>query len=294
MEIEKRNIDDLIALYELEPDIRDVYVEGRFDKCLIEWFLSEHNQLDCAVYDINTVEVPADLLFSEGLLDNNRSRVIFLALYVYKHLPTTKSLTCVADKDFSFILNHKDFDCSFLLFTDYTSIDIYLFNEPVLDKFFRLVVRLPDLKAKEVLDRVSYVLEEVFLIRAANQALNLSMTWLEFTRCCNHSLGNIKFETEVFIERYLNKNSKLTEKEILKDKISELRVNQNSLLDVRHKIRGKDFIEILCFYIKHYLPKDRAKFADPEIVKGSLLGCLNASLLAQENLFQQLLLRISA
>lgn len=293
MEIEKRNIDDLIALYELEPSIRDIYVEGRFDKDLIEWFLSEFNQLNCAVYDIDTVEIPADLLFPEGLLDNSRSRVIFLAMHIHGRLPITKSLTCIADKDFSFLLRGEEFNCPFLLFTDYTSMDIYLFNEAVLNKFFRLVVRLPKLTAKDVLNRVSYVLEELFLIRAANQALNLGMTWLEFTRCCNHNLGNIEFKTEDFIDRYLNKNSKLAEKETFKDQIIQLRTNNNSL-DVRCKIRGKDFIEVLCFYIKHYLPNSRAKFADPEIIKCSLLGCLDASLLAQENLFQQILLRISA
>jgi hypothetical protein len=288
MEIEKRSIDDLIALYELEPSIRDIYVEGKFDKCLIEWFLSEFNQSNYAIYDVDTVDIPAASLFSQGLLDNNRSRVIFLAIYIHRRLPTTKSLTCIADKDFSFLLGGEEFDCPFLLFTDYTSIDIYLFNEVVLDKFFCLVVRLPKLTAKDILSRVSYILEELFLIRATNQALDLGMQWLEFTRCCNHNSGNIEFQTEDFIERYLNKNSKLAEKQIFKDKITELRTNSN-LLDVRCKIRGKDFIEILCFYIKNYLPNSRAKFADPEVIQGSLLGCLNASLLAQENLFQQLL-----
>lgn len=292
MEIDKRKIDELITLYELEPNIRDIYVEGSFDKCLIEWFLGKHNQASCAVYEIDTVDISADLLFDEGLVDNNRSRVIFLALYLCRCLPTSKNLTCIADRDFDALLNQGNFECESLLFTDYTSMDIYLINEAILEKFFRLVIRVPELTAKDAINNLSHTLEQLFLIRAANQVLELNMEWLGFERCCKVKAGKIYFQAEDFVQRYLNKNSKLPEKEKFISKINELSIND--LSDIRHKIRGKDFIELLCLYIKDHLSKIRQKFSDSEVVRGSLLGCLDADLLSQEYLFQQLLLRVAA
>ncbi len=86
--------------------------------------------------------------------------------------------------------------------------------------------------------------------------------------------------------------SQLPQIESFISKIAEL--GTNDLLDIRYKIRGKDFIDLLCLYIKDYLPKIRQKFSDPEVVRGSLLGCLDADLLSQEYLFQQLLVRVAA
>ncbi|ACK70290.1 hypothetical protein PCC7424_1858 [Gloeothece citriformis PCC 7424] len=292
MEIYRRSLDELLARYELEPTLRDVYVEGLTDKVIIEWFLEQCKQTNYAVYDIDTVEIPAELLFSEGLVDNNRSRVIFLALYIEKHLSNSKSVICIADRDFSLILNNENISSKFLLFTDYTSMDIYLFNEVIIEKFCRLVLRIPNLVAKDVLDNLSQVLEELFLIRATNQILKLEMEWLSFDRCCSFKDNLIEFQTEIFIERYLNKNGKIAEKNLFIAKFRELRTS--NIIDIRYKIRGKDFLELLCWYIKPYLSKDKRSFSELEVVRGSLLGCLELNFLLQENLFEQLLQRVSS
>jgi hypothetical protein len=92
MEIYRRTIEEIIVRYELEPSLRDIYVEGLEDKSLIEWFLSQHGQTNCAIYDVDTIEIPAELLFAENLVDGNRSRVIFLALYTCRFYPNQKAL----------------------------------------------------------------------------------------------------------------------------------------------------------------------------------------------------------
>ena len=35
----RRTLDELVARYVLEPDLRDIYVEGKTDKLFLEWFL---------------------------------------------------------------------------------------------------------------------------------------------------------------------------------------------------------------------------------------------------------------
>ena len=38
---DRRSIEELITRYELEPSLKDIYVEGHSDKVIIEWFLQE-------------------------------------------------------------------------------------------------------------------------------------------------------------------------------------------------------------------------------------------------------------
>jgi hypothetical protein len=61
-----------------------------------------------------------------------------------------------------------------------------------------------------------------------------------------------------FIERYLNKNNMISEKASFAAKFSELQ--SNHLTEIRYKIRGKDFIELIAWYIKPYLSRKRLGF----------------------------------
>jgi hypothetical protein len=72
----RRTIAELIARYEVEPTLRDVYVEGDFDAALVSWFLRHHRCDGVVVYTIDTVNVPKDQVISAGLEDGEKGRVI--------------------------------------------------------------------------------------------------------------------------------------------------------------------------------------------------------------------------
>jgi hypothetical protein len=169
---------------------------------------------------------------------------------------------------------------------------MYLFNEFILDKFFRLSLRLTQLEAKIIINKLSKVLEDIFLIRATNEALQFNMKWLEdFGGCCKNIKNEIIFDSEVFITKYLNKNSKMSEKLLFITKLEELRTKK--LEDMRYQIHGHDFIELLCFYIRPYLTKEIKNSYNSEIIARNLLVSIHADYLMQETLFQKLLARLS-
>ncbi|MEH1845315.1 MAG: DUF4435 domain-containing protein [Nostoc sp.] len=289
----RRTLDELVTRYELEPDLCDIYVEGKTDKLLIEWFLEHKERQGFAVYEIDTVDIPAQLLLDQGLKDNNRSRVIALALHIQDKLSETPlHVTCIADKDFDWLFG-KEYQCDLLLFTDYSCLEMYLFNEVVLDKYLRLGLGLSQPKARKVLNQLSKVLEDLFLIRATNETLELNMRWLEkFGDCCklNKKNNQVQFELKTFITKYLNSNGNRSEELRFITKLEELRAKE--LIEIRYKIHGHDFTELLCWYIRPYLGKEIRNSYNSEILAGSLLACINAEKLAQEGLFQQLLARI--
>lgn len=292
MESEYRHkFEELVARYELEPDLRDIYVEGTTDKDLIECFLKQKGQQDFAVYVIDTVDIPPERLNELELNNNNRDRVIALALDMQHQLSEIPShLTCIADKDFDWLFQ-KSYECDILLFTDYSSLEMYLFNEKVLEKFMTLGLGLSNLPVKKILNDLSKVLEELFLIRATNEALGLKMTWLDLGKCCSIRGTAIEFQTESFITKYLNKNSQYSSQQIFIAKLQELKTN--TITEQRCKIRGHDFIDVLCWYIKNKLAKNRKIFHDPKNVAVNLLLCVESEELAKEHLFQRLLERLS-
>ncbi|WP_373526159.1 hypothetical protein [Nostoc sp.] len=289
----RRTLDELVTRYELEPELCDIYVEGKTDKLLIEWFLDQKEHQGFAVYEIDTVEIPAQLLFELGLKDNIRSRVIALALYIQDKLSeNTLYLICIADKDFDRLFG-KEYQCDLLLFTDYSCLEMYIFNKVVLDKYLRLGLRLSQPEAGEILNQVSKVLEDLFLIRATNEALELNMTWLKkFGDCCklNKNNNQIQFDLKTFITKYLNSNGNRSQESRFITKLEELRAKE--LIEIRYKIHGHDFTELLCWYIRPYLREEIRNSYNSEILAGSLLGCIDAEKLAQEGLFQNLLARI--
>jgi hypothetical protein len=69
MSNERRTLEELVTRYQLEPGLRDIYVEGKTDKILLEWFLEQRGVKSFAVYEIDTVEIPAQKLFELGLND---------------------------------------------------------------------------------------------------------------------------------------------------------------------------------------------------------------------------------
>ena len=302
MEDEKRRkLDELVARYELEPSLHDVYVEGLTDKSIIQWFLDESNldTKNCTVYEIDTVDIPTDQLFALGLNDSNRSRVIFLAFQLQRLFETTSlpHVVCIADRDFDDLIGSSSIESELLLFTDYTSIEMYLFDYNIIEKFLRLALRKDDLEAVNIINNISPILVEMFLLRAANQSLSYGMEWLApgtLKDCFNKKRRKgapLEFDSNDFVEKYLNKNNRTSEKSAFLEKVNELR-NKN-ISEIRNKIRGHDFIQIFCWYIEPYLPNNKKGFSDPEIVLGTLLCCLDVDYLMQEKLFQELTRRVS-
>jgi len=55
---------------------------------------------------------------------------------------------------------------------------MYLFDSNIIEKFLKLALRKDDLEAVNILKNIYPILEEMFLLRAANQSLSYGMQWL--------------------------------------------------------------------------------------------------------------------
>jgi hypothetical protein len=278
----RKEIDELVSLYSLEPELNDVYVEGVNDKGFIEWFLAEKGEKRIEVYCIDGISIPPEVLAKHDLgAGGNRSRVIALSEELAERLPSNSRILCIADRD------NEDFvSCGkenrYLGFTDYTSIELYLLQRKTLRKLFLLVLGGMPVSAGDLLREITDILSEVFLIRLTNFVLGWNMEWVPFIKYTN-VVNGITFAEDRFINAYLKKNKKWERRKEFEEKRKELRLELDE--DPRSRVRGHDLMELMHKVVKRAKP--RCKFADVAFC-GAFLGCLEIQDVVEEPMFQRL------
>ena len=243
----RRTIDELHQRYVREPALRDLYVEGPQDKGLVEWYLTQVGHTDISVIEIEHVAIGRELLDLHELPSGNKSRLIALALELDKsfgdHIPTVR---CLVDADFDFLLS-ASFSADHLLRTDYTSLDLYSYNETSLTKMMGVGLNIHGQNSELILSRLSRVLKKLFIFRAANLVLSWSMRWIRFTRYCTLHGDEIHFDSGRFVNNYLSTNGRARHRDEFESACNGL---TNAVpIDDRQCIRGGDFVELLGWYL---------------------------------------------
>src|SRR5580700_6636570 len=97
--VTKRPLRELRTLYEVQPHIRDVIVEGRADAHLIQWYLNERDLVAIVHAVDDRAEVTSDLVVRHGGEIGPRGRVIGLAHQVDEWEIAETTVTCIIDSD---------------------------------------------------------------------------------------------------------------------------------------------------------------------------------------------------
>ncbi|HOX37398.1 MAG TPA: hypothetical protein PL033_05345 [Candidatus Brocadiia bacterium] len=280
----KITLKELVTLYELEPSIRDIVVEGMTDIRIVR------NILKCLHLTVVNVRDAADIVATEVVTNgaNNKNGVISLAEYFQARLgKNTLQVTCIVDTDFDRYLE-KCYECDLLLSTDYTSMEMYCVDPESVQKVMDFAFRLTRIASDDLLKTILPVLESLFLIRLANEHLALGLTWKDFTKCCSvdkKGNGNLNFDQTEFLRRYVANRRELqdTVSETINQLVSKLDNNWKC------KVRFHDFAALLSWYCKKRWNAD----CRAEQVKSHFLCAADFKKVAGEALFQNLMNRIT-
>ena len=146
----RRTISELITRYELEPDLRDIFVEGPRDRRFYSWYFRRCGYKDSEVLEIDLVEITRETLEAYGLGSGNRARVIALALELDSRFTSVlRFVRCIADSDYDFVLASRIW-ARHLYYTDYTSVDLYAYEKELLSKVLCLGVQSFGISSKIV------------------------------------------------------------------------------------------------------------------------------------------------
>jgi hypothetical protein len=283
----RRSITELIARYSREPSLKEIYVEGKFDKIFIELFLKKIGCKDTVVYLSDTIDINRETLESYGIEIGNRGRQVALSLILEAKTPNLQCIAVVLDSDCDFLFG-RQFNSKYLLFTDYTSLDLYYWTENMLEKLFRLGLRNTALDAQKVYQNMSNILIELFLIRCTNYFLKLRFNWIQFVKFCKiNQSGSIEFDAAGFTENYLKSNSYIEKKQEFNIRLLELKKKVNG--DKRCFINIEDLIELLAWYTSENSDTSSSKLRSPDEFRKIFYPMIEFDSIIGENLFSSLI-----
>lgn len=277
----RRTIDELTALYGLEPDLRDVFVEGTIDKAFFDWYVRRKRWPNVSVYPVDLVEIPSALVSSYGLpLGSQRSRVIALSCELAKLQPTGKRIMCIVDRDSDDQVSAID-ENKYLFFTDGNALELYALAPRVLEKFLLVCLGGFSISADNLVAQVVPILQRLYAIRQVNRSLGWGMKWLPLSSYLVVSGSRITFREAEFVRAYLHKGGRWSSR----DRFSQALQAEAKRLDPdpRRSTRGHDFSEVF-LHVLRKLEKTRI-FGNAQTIESCLMTAIEAADLEDEGLF---------
>ncbi|SDG06098.1 DUF4435 domain-containing protein [Terriglobus roseus] len=287
MLFDRRRVIDLIARYKLEPSLRDIYVEGAVDERLVRLVLRQIGCTNASVFRIDVVDVTDDMLTRVGLNRGEKAEVIALACELERELGRTLSFTGIVDADADRLLG-LEHNCSLLLTTDYTCMEMYWLEEQTIDKFLSFI-GVDDVDLAGFCAILRQPLQEVFLIRAAIQALRLPIAMKPFSRYVTENDGVLILDCSAYIDALLNAACLTRKRNDLVRKTEELR----GLLaeDLKHSAQGHDLFSAVIIAFRKKL--HAMGLREDKGVSHALWWALNLNALQESPLFASVLARVS-
>ena len=244
---ERHTIDELLARYELEPTLKDVYVEGQFDREVLTRHF-ESVDTDFVFYEIESVEIPASLLIGHGLTEGNKQRVILLSRELAR-IKGDLNYRCLVDRDLDHWFSELEM-VPRLIWTQYCSIELYFLTKELLFDLLVWTAKIKVLDFDIFLHSFKSILVVLYTMRLADRELGWALDWMQADRCLTIDGSALLFDQEEFVNRLLAKNAKSRLKEEFLVRMESWKMRLDG--DVRLFIRGHDFIEMLAWSVGKY------------------------------------------
>jgi hypothetical protein len=272
----RRSIEELLARYELEPTLQDVYVEGPTDRALVELALTTlgagHR---IRAYEIEGIDVPAEILRSSGLSSSNKSRVIALAdeLQVRSARDLRQNVVCLADRDFDGMLGRLR-SLDLLVYTSRASLDAILATPSVVQKLLSVVL-LAQQSADELIAQMLPILHERFLQRIACDELGIGPTHPDLTRLCTFDGQTLTCDIHTFAGRLLQTAGAVDRRDAF---LASIAAYRSTVLADTGLVHVDDFLALLHFCARRIRSRSTP---DSNSFRRFLFGLLEASQMAE-------------
>lgn len=283
---EKRTVDEVISICKLEPSTKNIYVEGISDKLVIDNFLKKQKKSDISVCNIDCIDysevftgMPPENI--KVMKESNKEKVAYLALKVEKEVENCHLLGII-DRDLDFVNNHVK-SGKYLSYTDYNSMEMYLFSYDNIDALLKNSFRITtNVNVDNFMKSIGDVCRVLFYIRAYLESSNGSI--VDFKK--NLSYDKQDNTCSLDIEKYINKiaqaNRMVCSFDGLYKEIQEKLAK--SVDDIRLEIKGHDFIKVLYFSIC----KHKKVSMDESELANTFWVYLDDRVLVDEPLFQRI------
>lgn len=272
-------------VYDRFPHFRDIYVEGREDAALINWYLAEKGLPGRAYAIDDRVEIPRDLVTPLHPEVNARGRVVALADTLDSWSLVQPSVTCVVDSDFD-LLDSSAPESDSLLKTEYAAMEVYSLAERPLRKFLVTVAK-NHTEPAEIVGLLKPAWAIVYALRYVLHRHEDGARMVEnFSECCINRRGAIAADASELLRRTKPTPTRSRIAELLDMHADYLALIPGGGLQ---GIRGHDVAPLLIRYLE--LRNDLAK---PSVVELLMRSSLDTADLDATALFPRIANRVSA
>lgn len=261
----RRTIPELLVRYKLEPSLRDVYVEGEFDRDILTSALSGSDSWSFAIYPIDCVDITQADLEECGLTEGNKQRLIALASKISR-VGEHANYLCLIDRD----LDHwftKHPTVPRLKWTKYCSIESHFITHHALEKIAILAGKAKVSNVDTLFKSTIETLRTLYALRLADRELNLQMSWVPIKRYLVQGETSVGLNFDGYVRALLNKNGKMAERDMFED--SANRWADQFSDEHRLCCRGHDFTDLLAWIVSKF--KGVSRFGDTEVISRAFI-----------------------
>jgi len=241
------SISELIARYELEPELLDVFVEGTLDREILAQTVTG-SQETLAFYEIDSVNVPVAVLTKYGLSSGNKQRVLALSKEL-TNLPHNAKVLCLADRDLDHWFGELQ-ATQRLRWTVYCSIECHFLTQQTVSDILVTAGRVKIKKFETFVASLTHTLQVLFALRLADRQLNLSLKWVAHKKYLSRTEDSVVFDVDKYIIAVLSRNAQTARRT---DFLESYKVwLQKFNCDIRFAARGHDYTDLLAWAIAEF------------------------------------------
>jgi hypothetical protein len=247
-DLPRPTIEELFSKYFLEPSLRDIYVEGVFDREILTQYFKLKQVGDVALYEIDLVDISEERVRAGGLTYGNKQKVITLACALGL-IDGNCSYRCIVDRDFDHWLENMQ-QIRRLVYTCYCDIESYFLSS---DLVKHLLVTLCKCRIADwdlFYSSLLSILKSLYAVRLSDRRLGWCMNWLSFDRSIAKSNSEISWLLDDYLIKLLAHNRRTADRAIFDTNYAECLGRFEG--DPRYFLRGHDFVELAAWIVKKF------------------------------------------
>lgn len=241
------SVDELLVRYELEPQLADVFVEGTVDKEILSEVFS-HLSREEIFYEVDTVNIPQELLLRHSLTSGNKQRVVALSREL-ENLKGHARVKCLVDRDLDHWFDEVK-DTARLRWTRFCAIESHFITAEIVTDLVIKTASARVTDAKTLVDSLFEILKFLYALRLTDRELALSLRWVALKKYLVREGDALRIDNERYVTATLGSNAALAKKDAFVRAAQKWQLQLDC--DVRLASRGHDYSELLAIAISEF------------------------------------------
>ena len=237
--IPRREPRAVILAHKLDPERREVYVEGRSDKLFLLWIAGDDLHKDALIREISAIE------FSDNIAGGEKGRLLHFAELVKE---TGLSIRFFSDADYDRLLDRITALPSNVTLTDGRDIEAYFLREDCFEKIVNLAIRTDRFSGQDLLNQIIHICKELAVLRIYSELNELALPFRRTSLRRHLEIAGFH-QLHINLESYLGvllqkANMSLELRGNILESLAGIQ-EEYQAADDTELVHGKDLIEVL-------------------------------------------------